>query len=246
MQVKLPVGVAQAQTPEVKCEFKPPGPPEWVCDLNGDAGRLGDNLSEYVPRPAPCAREADLSFECWPYQTHHLIPWQQLQKHPVTQWLAKTPPGKGIPKKLYGDTDYCVDSWENGKFMPYASSLPEWDGASTAEKLRLRRRVMQLARMQLHQGPHSFSAYAAGEAGYKTRVAEYLNAVTRTANEHYTKDPPCDDCKNNERKGKLAPRRNVVREIHKVSQQLEVDINLGKIFVSRHAAEYAAVGGIMR
>lgn len=245
MQVKLPVGVAQGSTPEEKCELKPPGPPQWVCDLAGDATRLGRNLSEYVPEPLPCPSEASLSLGCWPYQTHHLIPWQQLAKHPVTQWLKETPE-KGIPQMMYGDTDYCVDSWENGKYMPYASILPEWQGASTKEKLRLRRIVMEKAQMQLHQGPHSFKAYVAGEEGYKTRVDKYLKEVIRDASGHYKKDPPCPDCKDKKQAGKVAPRRNVVRMVHGVSQKLEIDIIKGKIFVSRQAAEYAAVGGVMR
>ncbi len=229
------------------CEFRPPGPPEWKCDLEGNATRLGNNLSEFVPRPLPCASEANLSLECWPYQTHHLIPWQQLKSHAVTQWLTKSPTGPGVPKRMYGDTDYCVDDWQNGKFMPYASDLPEWNAtSSTTERLRLRRIVMEKAKMQLHQGPHSFKAYIAGEAGYKTRVDEYLKAITNNSVGHYTKKPPCEDCKNKEQAGKVAPRRNVVGFVHKASERLEVDINTGKIFVSRQAAEYAAAGGVMR
>jgi len=239
--------VIQMMEAKQSCEFKPPGPPEWVCDLNGDAARLGANLSQVVPRPLPCASEADLSLECWPYQTHHLIPWQQLESHAVTQWLAKSPTGKGVPKKMYADNDYCVDDWHNGKFMPYASMLPEWQAATSAsERLRLRRVVMEKAQMQLHQGPHSFKAYAAGEAGYKTRVAEYLKAITNHCGGHYTQEPPCPDCKSKEQAGKVAPRRNVARFVHKASERLEIDINTGKIFVSRHAAEYAAAGGVMR
>ena len=227
------------------CEFNP-GPDEWICDLEGNATRLGNNLANVVDEPHPCASEADLSLECWPYQTHHLIPWQQLKGHAVTQWLTKAPKGKGLKKKMYADNDYCVDDWQNGKFMPYASILPAWKGASTAEKLRLRRAVMAAAQMQLHQGPHSFKPYAAGESGYKTRVGEYLKAITNHCIGHYATQPPCPECKPKEKAGKVAPRRNVARFVHKASERLEIDINTGKIFVSRQAAEYAAAGGAMR
>src|SRR2546425_2870789 len=147
---------------------------------------------------------------------------------------------------MYADNDYCVDDWQNGKFMPYASMLPEWSAtSSTTERLRLRRIVMEKAQMQLHQGPHSFKAYVAGGTGYKSRVDEYLKAITNNSIGHYKAEPPCPDCKSKEQAGYVAPRRNVVRFVHKASERLEIDINIGKIFVSRHAAEYAAAGGAM-
>lgn len=228
---------------EQKCEYQPKNT-SWKCKLDGDSGSLRQNLWDHcgVPEPEQITSVSQLGSRAWPSQAHHLIPWQQLKKHEVTQWLSANPP-KG-EKVLYADNDYSVDHGNNGKFMPYSSALAEWGSASSKEKERLSRKVMREAGIQLHQGPHSFKGYGVGEAGYKTRVAEYLARIHGNSVSHYT-PPECQDCKGKKQAGLVPPRRNVVRYMDKASERLEIDINTGRIFVSRRAAGFAADGGIL-
>lgn len=223
---------------QVKCEFQPPEY-TWKCTLDGDSGRLAQNITTHrgVAKPGVPAKLADVTNDRWPSQAHHLIPWQQLEDHQVTQWLTKD---KG---KLYSHNGYSVDHGKNGKFMPYVSDLPEWSGASTARKREIAEEVMGRARIQLHQGPHSYKPYGVGEEGYKTRVEEYLAKIHKTARDHYAAEPPCEDCKSKSQAGKFPPRRNAVRAMDQASLNLELDINAGRIFVSRRAAEFVAAGG---
>jgi A nuclease family of the HNH/ENDO VII superfamily with conserved AHH len=225
---------------DVKCEFKPKDE-TWTCILEGDADRLGRNIKKHreIKKPQVPKTLADVSSDSWPSQAHHLIPWQQLDKHPVIQWLAES------KQKLLKDTYYSVDHGRNGKFMPYASDLPEWSSSSAAKKRKIAEKVMQKAGIQLHQGPHSYKPYGVGEEGYKTRVAEYLDAIHDDSGDHYVSDPPCKDCKAKSKGGKRSPRANVVRYMDAASGFIETDINVGRVFVSRRAADFVEAGGLV-
>ena len=224
----------------LKCEF-PEKDDSWTCTLDGESDRLASNIKKHrgIPKPKVPARLADVSSDSWPSQAHHLIPWQQLADEPVVQWLSTS------KNKLRGNNDYSVDHGKNGKFMPYVSDLPEWSGASPAKKRQIAENVMTLAGIQLHQGPHSYKPYGVGEDGYKTRVEEYLTKIDDTSIDHYSKDPPCADCQSKSKGGKKAPRRNVVLYMDAASRFLELDINTGRIFVSRRAAEFVEGGGAL-
>jgi A nuclease family of the HNH/ENDO VII superfamily with conserved AHH len=233
------VVVATMEQPQ-KCEFKP-DETTWTCKLDGDSDLLGKNLTRHcgVVKPSVPKTVKDVSSSCWPCQAHHLIPWQQLEKHPVTQWVAKSPP-KGASKVL-DDTRYSVDHGKNGKFMPDCWRLEEWAGATEAGKRKVAEAVMGAVGIQLHQSAHSYKSYGVGEAGYKTRVAEYLDRINANALDHIK---ICPECREKSQDGKVPPRDNVVVFLDKTSERLEVDINLGRIFVSRRAAEFVAAGGV--
>lgn len=227
-----------------KCEYEPPNT-NWTCKLDGDGGRLANGLEAIgVPKPPTPTKIEDVSYTCWPAQAHHLIPWQALAKHQVTQWLAKTPPKKaGVPGKVIKDTDYNVDHGNNGKFMPDSMHLPGWKTASAAKKTELSKMVMGAAGIQLHQGRHTATKYGNAEAGYHTRVKEYLAKIDLLSLEHITVTQ-CKDCKDKIEDGKVPPRANTIRYLDKASERLEVDINLRRIFVSRRAADFDLGGGV--
>jgi hypothetical protein len=146
-----------------KCDFKP-DKTNWKVNLDGSGTALGISLGN---KPH-AASEAGLSSSSWPSQAHHLIPHLTLKKHAVKDFLKKG-------DFIYDDTKYNVDHRNNGKWMPYASSLPEWKKYSPQKKRELMFKVMSLSRIQLHQGKHSSSnRYGIGEAPYKKRVEQYL------------------------------------------------------------------------
>ncbi|MDQ3998542.1 MAG: AHH domain-containing protein [Gemmatimonadota bacterium] len=208
----------------------------WTCNLAGDGGPLGTNLANHCNKKKPDTPTSldDVTKKKWPSQAHHLIPWQQLDDHEVTVWLAESPPEHA--SDLIADNDYDVDHGFNGKWMPYVSSLSQWDNASTAKKQEIANKVMKAAGIQLHQGPHSFEPYGPDDDGYKTRVDEYLMKIIDISIAH---DSVCEDCKDKaKKKGGRPPRLNTVRYMHKASSNLNDDINRCQIFVSRRAAEY--------
>lgn len=231
---------------EQKCEHNSEST-SWKCKLDGSSDSLAKNIVAHCGVrepvwPAPTGTSInDCNAHCWPHQAHHLIPWEQLKKHPVVQWLSASPPvGSG---KLISDNDYSVDHGMNGKFMPYVSVVDEWRSASAEERSALAHRIMSLVGIQLHQGRHSAKKYGAGEVGYKTRVKEYLDRIHGNCHFHHSKEPPCKDCQGKTEAGKLPPRRNVVRFMDRASTCLEVDINTGRIFVSKRAAGFVIAGG---
>jgi hypothetical protein len=233
------VVVATMEQPQ-KCQYEPPDT-DWKCKLEGSSESLAHNITDHcgIVKPSTPASVQDVSSSSWPCQAHHLIPWQQLKSHPVTQWVAQSPPEAA--GKLLKDNDYSVDHGNNGKFMPYASALTEWSTASATQKRKLVEAVMGAAGIQLHQGPHSYKSYGVGESGYKTRVKEYLDRINANSLDHAEE---CPECKEKSQADQVPPRRNVVTFLDKVSERLEVDINLARIFVSRRAAEFVAAGGV--
>lgn len=220
-----------------KCDYKP-DKTEWKANLSGS----GKALAGYLGNKPHASSEATLSNASWPSQAHHLIPHLTIKSHLVAKWLKTS-------DYLFSDTYYNVDHRNNGKWMPYASSLPEWVKGATRkadiEKNRvLMFKVMGLAKIQLHQGKHSSSnRYGIGETSYKKRVAQYLDKIRNNATSHYAGTPECSDCGEKKQSGKYPPRKNTVKYVDKASELIEEDIDCCRIFVSRIAAEFTEVGG---
>lgn len=219
---------------ESRCEHNQPKD-NWRLVLGGKTrGHLIENLKRDRDVPEPrwpplgggnsIASIQGGSPGQWPHEAHHLVPWQQLAKHNVKQYLKKG-------AKLFADANYSVNHGNNGKFLPFASDLDEWKG-SPAKKQALAEQVMSKLGLQLHQGRHSMSPYGAGKKGYKTRVKELLDAARDTETAHVRACKPCADSKNN---GKLPPREQMTRKLDGLSRRLEGEINTAKIFVSRRA-----------
>lgn len=218
-----------------KCNFKP-DQHKWRANLAGDSETLAGFLDKKMKKPK-ASKESELSSSSWPSQAHHLIPHLTLIDHPVAEWLK-------AGEKIYHDTKYNVDHSNNGKWMPYASSLPEWETGTPAQKRALMFKIMGLAKIQMHQGKHSGSNnYGVGVKPYKSRVRDYLEAIQNHAISHYAGSNACKDCKGNKNANKFPPTENTVRYVDKASSLLEKDINACRIFVSRIAAEFSLTGG---
>jgi len=216
-----------------KCNFEP-DKNKWVANLDGSSARLERSLGD-----KPHAdNESQLSNSNWPSQAHHLIPHLTLIKHPVADWLKKD-------KEIYDDTKYNVDHKNNGKWMPYASSLPEWEIGTLLQRRALMFKIMGLAKIQLHQGKHSGSDnFGVGVKPYKARVKDYLDAINNHAISHYAGEHACGDCKSKKQANKFPPRENTVCYVDKASSLLDKDITACRIFVSRIAAEFSSTGGL--
>jgi hypothetical protein len=228
------VGFIAADDNKAKCDFKP-DQTNWTANLSGSSEALAASLGN---KPH-AANEAALSATAWPSQAHHLIPHLTLIDHPVAEWLKS-----GGSSELWGDTKYNVDHRNNGKWLPYAADMPEWQTNSASDNRKLLFKLMRLSGLQIHQGPHSgLNNYQAGEMPYKACVKKYLDKINQNANSHYKKTPPCTDCKPDGKK-KLPPRDNTVRFVDQASAVLWQDIAAARIFVSRIAAEFVLTGGV--
>ncbi len=215
-----------------KCDFKP-DQHKWKCNLEGKSETLGN----YLGNKPEASSESELSKTNWPSQAHHLIPHLTLIAHAVAVWLK-------TDKKIYHDTKYNVDHKNNGMWMPYASSLPEWASGSEPQKRALMFKIMGLANIQMHQGKHSGSnTYGIAIKPYKARVIDYLDKINNHAISHYAGPGACKDCNNKKFSNKYPPTENTVRYVDKASSLLEKDITACRIFVSRIAAEFAMAGG---
>jgi hypothetical protein len=213
-----------------KCEFKP-DETTWTANLKVSSDTLGTNLDN---KP-DSKNESQLSSSDWPSQAHHLIPHLTIADHDVKDFLK-------TGDILYGDTKYNVDHKNNGKWMPYASSRPEWKIYNSKKKRALMYKVMGLAGIQLHQEPHSKkNKYGIGDDAYKQRVTTYLDKIQNNGASHFAKPNPCQDCKENI--NKYPPRNNTVRYVDRASSLIEKDIDNCRIFVSRRVAEFAEAGG---
>lgn len=222
---------------KLKCDFKPANE-NWTANLEGNSTTLAGNLDKIQKKPE-ASRESELSEEDWPSQAHHLIPHLTLARHSVAGWLKKA--GDSI---MWGDTFYNVDHENNGRWLPYASALPEWQTANAKGKQRLRAKVMRLSGLQYHTSSHSKkNDYGVGEQPYQVCVTKYLDKVENNAVSHYRKKPKCEDCKDNSNNGEVPPRANTVRFVDRVSDLLWDDIRESRIFVSRFAAEFAECEG---
>lgn len=241
-QIALPTAFVTFVDEKVKCDYKPKNE-KWRANLTGSGTALATQLEKKQAKPE-AGSESELSASKWPSQAHHLIPHKTLNDHDASGWLNKSKSGS----QLYADTKYNVDHRNNGKWMPYASSLPEWvtgatNTADRASNRKLMIKVMRLAKIQMHQGRHSTkNKYGVGKMGYKERVKQYLDKIDNNGVSHYTGQNACEDCI--EHKGKYPPRDNSVRYVDKASKFIEEDIKACTIFVSRIAAEFVAAGGI--
>lgn len=243
MEIKEAVA-AVAAVDKPNCTHKPEEV-DWKCQLAGaTTGHLTDNIerdrkSEKKIRPTwppPSGKEslAECRPAVFPHQAHHLIPWKQLENHRTSTLLAKTRPKLG--QQIIHDAHYSVNHGNNGKFMPYASDLPEWKVASVVNKARIAEDLMNAVGIQLHQSRHSRTRYDGAEEGYKARVDEYLNRIHCSA---WTHMELCNDCKAKRERKFWPPRAEVVAGVDGVSRLLEADIDQQKIFVSQRAALWA-------
>lgn len=215
-----------------KCNYKP-DKKKWICNLIGNSTTLGNYLGN-----KPIANtESELSSSKWPSQAHHLIPHLTLKDHPVADWLREG-------NKLYGDTYYNVDHDNNGVWLPFASSLPEWSTSSGKKKRELMFKIMELSGLQMHQGPHSGrNDYGVGALPYKVRVNDYLQKIDNHGMSHYAGRTACKDCKDKKHANKFPPRENTVRYLDKASELLNKDIQKQIVFVSSIAAQFAQTVG---
>jgi hypothetical protein len=229
------VGFMNADDKKEKCTFKPTQE-KWKANLDGSSTALVLSLGN---KPHATS-ESEISSTNWPSQAHHLIPHLTLKKHPAAGWLKKTK-----KSKLLGDTYYDVDHKNNGKWLPYASSLPEWKATRSKTKRRnLMMKIMRESGLQLHQGRHSATdRYGVGEVPYKECVVKYLDKIKDNALSHLEMEPPCADCSGNSESGKVPPRENTVRFADKASKILWQDIKQSRIFVSKIAADFAESEG---
>ena len=217
---------------EGKCEHKPKKS-TWTANLAGNSTTLGDNLKN---KP-DAATAADITASDWPSQAHHLIPHLQLKAHAVAKWLKKS-------SIIFEDTKYNVDHKKNGKWMPYASKLPEWKKYSAKKKRDLMFLLMRVSGIQLHQGRHSRkNKYGIGVAAYKARVAEYLDKIRNRSAAHVKGPPKCKPCDGKKDGDKYPARHNTVTYVDNASRLLDGDIKECRIFVSRIAAEFAETEG---
>lgn len=220
-----------------KCNYKP-SDEGWVCKLEGESS----TLAKFLGDKPDAISEVELTKYKWPSQAHHLIPHLTLIKHNVSKWLK-------AGDVLFNDTYYNVDHENNGKWMPYASSLPEWKvGATSAvdkkNNKELMFKVMRLSQIQLHQSKHSSSnRYGIGEAPYKERVIQYLDKIRNNGTSHYVGTRKCEICTEKKQTNKYPARENTVRFVDRASSLIEKDINKCKIFVSRIAAEFQDIEG---
>lgn len=91
----------------------------------------------------------------FPLQAHHLIPKNHLPHHPVVVWLCQKW-NKDGKFQLSEDTEYNTDHANNGYAMPDALRLKEWkDAATDGDRCGVAFRVMDLTKVQLHQGSHA-------------------------------------------------------------------------------------------
>lgn len=218
-----------------KCDFKPVKD-NWTANLVGSSDALGG----YLGNKPHAATASAITQTQWPSQAHHLIPHLTLIDHAVADWLKA-----GGASIMWGDTEYNVDHQHNGKWLPYASDLPEWQNNTPAQNRKLLFDLMAKSGMQIHQGPHSgLNNYGVGEVPYKQCVNKYLDKINVNANSHYKRNPPCSDCAGNSNKGKVPPRANTVRFVDQASSVLWGDIKARRIFVSRIAADFVACAGV--
>lgn len=238
------------------CENKKQPNPGWTVVIDGIKGEgkaeiLKNNMN--TPKknepndPKKLSGDWDL-FDCginkFPKQTHHLICEKYLPKHPVTVWLTDSPE-KEVKDKEYileSDTSYDTNGAKNGFFMPFASNTSQWKGTENSTKRNLIcYEMMRRTRIQLHQGPHSFTDYMEQEdvetKGYKTMLDNLLTMICDRMKLHLV---TCVACKSKKKDGLIPvqPLEATVRQMELVSQLLKTLIGFWRIAVSRRAASY--------
>lgn len=219
-----------------KCDYKPEKT-QWKANLVGSSEALAARMGS---KPDAKTRSAITNTQ-WPSQAHHLIPHKTLINHSLKKWLDSE---GGF---IYAPTKYNVDHKNNGKWMPFASSLAEWETSTTAEKRAIMFEVMRISGIQLHQGPHSKkNDYGVAKWPYKARVEQYLDKIKNSAVSHYAGSNACADCKSKRENGKYPPRENTVTYVDTASGCINREINQLLIFVSRIAAEFQQTVGFSK
>lgn len=258
MQIALGVSVlVEFIEKDEKCNYKPEKT-NWKVNLSGSGKILGDNLKN---KPDATSVD-DLSRTSYPSQAHHLIPNARL--NPNAKGADDNPPHLAHKllmegSILYADTDYDINHKNNGKWMPYAHRLKEWVSASkaktmiagkskeAADKIKLKIKsnnkklvesVMRASNIQIHQGSHSYKRFGKGEAGYLTRVDQYLDKIRNHGISHFASKPGCKDCADKKKDNLYPPRENTIRYFDEASRLINIDINLCRIFVSEAASKF--------
>jgi hypothetical protein len=108
-------------------------------------------------------------------------------------------------------------------------------------------KIMGLAQIQMHQGPHSdLNDYGVGVIPYKKRVKQYLEKIKKISASHFAGSTACGDCKSKKQANKFPPRENVVRYVDKASSLVDKDINECLIFASVSKACKFIIGICLR
>ena len=239
----------------------------WQCRIGkkgspGDLGvptakRLYDNMtkagfslpsmpSQKNPKPKkPNWDLEECNPNCYPFQSHHLIPKMHLPGHKVCVWLAKN--AANSHWKLTESTNYDTDDARNGMPLPFASTTYQWGQTMTpldlTEQEKICNRMMFLTKKQLHQGSHTYEDYgeqdnlhADEQPGYRGVVDELLKVVNGQTMNHVWF---CNDCNKSYSKPiKVRPLERVVLSVHQVSSIMGSIITGHKRFVSNKAAQY--------
>jgi len=111
---------------------------------------------------------------------------------------------------------YDINHENNWKWMPYAHALNEWVTGATKRVDKNHNKalmfdIMDVTQIQLHQGSHSDKKLGMGEAGYLTRVHQYLDKIKDNGFSHFDSAFKCGDCSGKEQKDLYPPRENTIR-----------------------------------
>jgi hypothetical protein len=212
--------------------------------------------------------------ESFPVQAHHLIPKNFLPTHEVCAFLCKDYGDPDGRYELIENAPYNTDHANNGYCMPDALRLKEWKAAKgdPEERLTVAFRVMELTRVQLHQGshaadleferlkdllPHGSSLPPAkprgGDSddledeeihppGYTNALNELLNAVYSRVKKHLES---CSVCKPDKKKPQIAPLQDTQRLLNRVSYIAKVFLQHHIICACPYGAAYAMVKSLL-
>jgi hypothetical protein len=217
----------------------------WKCVLEGKTdSHLTTNITRdrNIDRPSwPPATGKKTIDNCdrstFPHQSHHLIPWKTLRKHPMVIFIAENPPEGTGTKTIWKDNNYSINHGNNGKFMPYASDLEEWALAGgESAKQELAEKLMDKLGIQLHQSKHGTIRAEGVEQQYKDQVKEYLGLIHDHALTHPS---TCEECISKKKDDLWPPREGLANLLDMASRLLENDIDTNRIFVSKYAAKWA-------
>lgn len=226
---------------------------DGIKEKTGDAALLRDNMlaAEITEPDQPESKPLgwdilSVTRDCFPYQTHHLLPEKRLKDETITSFLTDTPKEKHPKYILSADTDYDTNGHKNGYFMPFVSTTHQWKSTTdTSRKNRLAYEIMRRTHHQLHQGRHSRVDYIEeGEdskietSGYHTTAHQLLLKLTDRIVNHVD---TCSDCKSEKQENGrtlIRPLKRTVYFMHQASGIMKALIQSNRIFVSRRASTY--------
>lgn len=208
---------------------------------------LPDMPSKINPKPRkPNWDLEECDPNCFPFQSHHLIPKKHLPSQKVCVWLAKN--AANSHWKLIESTNYDTDDAQNGMPLPFVSTTYQWDHSKVPKKDEEKQKwlcyeMMWRTGKQLHQGSHTIddfgeedSLHANEEPGYLGAVDELLKVVNGQTLNHVWF---CNDCNKSKSKPyEVRPLERVVESMHQVSKIMGSIITGFKRFVSERSAEY--------